>query len=98
MRWVEVVEVVAVVVAVPAEVPVAGRAEWVVPKLLVPVAAAFAPVVGTASHTWWVSLATRRNVRSAVRRWCVNSERMRTVPGALGAGHHFPEIVWCWER
>jgi len=51
VRWVEVVEVVAVVVVAPDVEVVAGRAEWAAPKLLVLVVAAFAPVVGIASRT-----------------------------------------------
>jgi len=93
MRWIEVVEVVAVAVVVPAVVVGAGRAEWAAPKLLVLVAPAFAPVVGIASRTWWASLVIRRSVRSAVRRWCVNSETTRN--GARRPGRRAPFCCAC---
>lgn len=74
MKWVEVVEVVADVMAAVGVVAVAGRAGWVVPSPPVQAGIASVPVAVTGNHTWWVCLAIRRSVRSAVRRWCANDK------------------------
>ena len=68
MEWVEVVDKVAVAVAVLVVVVDVGQAGWAVPLLPAPVATASVPVVGIESRMWWVYLVIRRSARSAARR------------------------------
>jgi hypothetical protein len=68
VEWVEVVDKVAVAVAVLVVVVDVGQAGWVVPLLPAPVATASVPVAGIESRTWRVCLVIRRSARSAVRR------------------------------
>jgi hypothetical protein len=64
VRWVEVVDV----VAVAARAVVVVEAKGVVPLLQDRAATAFAPVVGIRNRMQSASRATRRNVPSAARR------------------------------
>jgi hypothetical protein len=83
VRWVEVVEAVVVVVAVAAVAVAAGRAAWAAPSPPGQVATASAPVVGTASRTWWACLVIRRSAPSAARRWSARRESVKTIPSSL---------------
>ena len=68
MRWVEVVEVEADVVALAVAAD-AGRAGWVAPRPPVRVATVFAPTAGIESRTPSGSPAMRKSARSVARRW-----------------------------
>jgi hypothetical protein len=70
VEWVEVVDKVAVVVAVAVLVAVVdvGQAGWAVPLLLAPVATASVPVAGIESRTWQVYPVIGRSAHSAARR------------------------------
>ena len=68
MRWVEVVEAEAAAVVVLAVATDAGRAGWVALMPAVRAETVFAPTAGTGCRTSSVSLVTRRNALSAVRR------------------------------
>jgi hypothetical protein len=65
VKWVKVVEVVVVAVAVVE----AGRAGWAVRSLLVPGGTVYVPAADTRNHTWQGSRATRKSAPSAARRW-----------------------------
>ena len=67
MRWVEVVEVEADVVAL-AVAAVAGRAGWAAKRLPARAVTAFAPIVGAGSPTRWECLATRKSAPNAAHR------------------------------
>jgi hypothetical protein len=68
VEWVEVVDKVAVAVAVLVVVVDVGRAGWAVPLLPAPVATASVPVAGIESSTWRVWLVIRRSAHSVARR------------------------------
>ncbi len=67
MKWVEVVEVEADVVAL-AVAAVAGRAGWAAKRLPARAVTAFAPIVAAGSPTGWECLVTRKSAPSAAHR------------------------------
>jgi hypothetical protein len=74
VRWGEVVE--ADAVAAPVVEADVGRAGWVAPLLLVLGVVVYVLVVGTRSHTWRGSRATRKSAQSVARRWFVRAKRV----------------------